>query len=183
MPWAVRLTSGSIEGNYTVTGLGDSSAIAYVENQYPGAWVGNLPTGQWISPVDATTGQPSQQIGLFSYTRKIDGFGSLSGEFASDNGGALFVNGILVANTAGWEFGDDGDYRSFINFSATLNQAVNTITFEVYNTNPDISPNPTGLIVAGTAEGDVSVPDGGMTVMLLGGALVGLGALSRKLFV
>lgn len=174
------LGSGSSEQNYTVAGV-DTSAIAYVETQYPGAWVGNLANGQWISPVNPETGQPSQQIGLFSYTRTIYGIGSMSGEFSSDNGGALYVNGTLVAQTAGWPDTITGDYQFFTQFNnIVLNQSVNTIEFVVYNAlyTPDTEiPNPTGLIVAGTA----TVPDGGMTVILLGGALAGMQALRRKL--
>jgi hypothetical protein len=56
-----------------------------------------------------------------------------------------------------------------------LAAGVNTIQFEVDNL--DNSPNPTGLIVQGTA----NVPDGGLTATLFGMGLLGLGAIRRKL--
>jgi len=56
-----------------------------------------------------------------------------------------------VVQTPGWEYTTSGDYGSFTQFNnIALNQAVNTITFEVWNPSWP-SFNPTGLIVAGTA--------------------------------
>jgi len=87
---------------------------------------------------------------LYTYTRTIDGIGFLSGEFASDNGGELLVNGVVAMHTPGWENTTSGDYESFTSFSdISLNQAVNTIEFEVYNPSWS-SYNPTGLLVSGT---------------------------------
>lgn len=53
-----------------------------------------------------------------------------------------------------------------------------TLEFDVYQTGPggDTVSNPHGLLYTGTS----GVPDGGMTLMLLGGALVGLETLRRK---
>ena len=172
------LSTGSDELNYTAAYQGSGeTAIAQVE---AGTWAANVttpPRGQWITPIDPSTGDPSQQVGLFTYTRTIDGAGSITGEFASDNGGELLVNGQVIVSTPGWaSITTTGDYQLFTSFSAVLNDPVNTITFEVYNpTWPSF--NPTGLIVAGTA----TVPDGGMTAMLLGLGVTGLAIFRRKL--
>ena len=143
------IASGDLEQNYTITGPGgETTAIANVAS---GTWAANQATGQWITPVDPSTGTSSQNVGLYTYTRTIDGIGSLSGEFASDNGGELLVNGVVAVQTPGWENTTSGDYESFTSFSGiSLSQAVNTIEFEVYNPSWPYY-NPTGLIVAGTA--------------------------------
>jgi len=77
--------SGATEQNYAITGPeGEVSATATVA---AGAWVANQPTGQRITPVYPGTSTLSQGAGLFTYTRTLDGIGSMSGELASDNGG------------------------------------------------------------------------------------------------
>ena len=73
-------------------------------------------------------------------------------------------------------YGLAGSFDYLTSFSATLNQPVNTVVFEVNN-----GYGPTGLIVEGTATINTSVPDGGCTAALLGGAIVGLQAVRRKL--
>ena len=104
------LSAGSLEQYYTTAGPNDNTAIAYVQPFYSGAWVANVATGQWISPVDNTTGLPSQEApATFTYTRTIDGIGSMSGEFATDNPGELLVNGTVVSETPGWPSTETGD--------------------------------------------------------------------------
>jgi len=157
------ISSGATEQSYNVTyyagvagvvtpGAGVSeSAIAAVE---AGSYVGNVTMGpalgQWITPLDPSTGQPSQQVGLWTYTETIVGKGSMSGSFASDNGSELLVNGNVVLQSPSWEYGPYGDYQSLLPFSAALPNAVNTIEWEVYNP-PWSTFNPTSLIVVGTA--------------------------------
>lgn len=185
--------------NYGVSGGGCSTALVYPLGLWPldgSAWVPNQvlnqPYGQWISPLDPTTTW-EQHAGvtknfsqapstLFTFTRTIPaGFSSISGKFSSDNPGAMFLNGSAapVVQSPGWsqipsDTYDWGVWTKFFNVTLNPNQ-VNTITFEVYNLPGDAPGNPAGLIVAVTA-----VPDGGLTAMLLGIGMLGLGAIRRK---
>jgi hypothetical protein len=168
------LSAGSLEQNYGVGGNASDAVVYYLGSP----WVANVANGQWISPSDALGNLTDPQYSTTTYTRTIDGTGTLSGEFASDNPGELLVNGVEVASTPGWPTTDDSDYSYWTGFSdISLDQAVNTIEFDVYN-----SYGPAGLIVAGTATvNTASVPDGGLTAMLLGMGLAGMGVIRRKL--
>jgi hypothetical protein len=165
------LSSGSFEQNYTIGGNASAAIVDYVT----GAWIANQPNGQWITPSDAKGAVTDPQYGITTYTRTINGTGSINVEFSSDNPGELLINGTAVAQGLGWPTTDDSDYTRFISYSGSLNQAVNTIEFEVYN-----SYGPTGLIVDGTATLN-GVPDGGFTLTMLGAALSGLAFFRRKL--
>jgi len=167
------LGTGAADPNYAVTiGLSlppttPTSGVVYDATMYPlvsGPWVPNQPNGQWITPVDPSSGVPLLENGLYTdYSRVLDVTGSsgdLSGEFSTDNPGALYVNGVLVAQTAGWpSLNDTQDYTRFVDFNATLVAGDNTIAFVVYNVplalplGSSSSGNPTGLIVDGTATG------------------------------
>ncbi len=67
--------------------------------------------------------------------------------------------------------------------SLPLPAGTHTLTFEPYQvgTGGDTTSNPFGLLYKVTVTGNVTVPDGGVTLILLGGALVGLETLRRKL--
>jgi hypothetical protein len=167
------LPASSTEIHYSAAGPNaENSAIAYVQPFYGGAWVPNQSTGQWIST--QIGGVPSQELGNYTYTLTINGVGTMSGNWASDNASTLWVNGNLVATAA-----YAGSYNSWHPFTANLTECVNTIQFKVNNANDaNGGPNPTGLIVYGTA--DVTpCPDGGLTAMLLGMGLLGLGYVRR----
>jgi hypothetical protein len=163
------LSSFSFEQNYAVGGNA-AQAVVYTIGS---PWLDNVANGQWITPY--ANGGFDWGSGLDTYTRTIDGIGSMSGMFATDNPGELLVNGVAVATTPGWPGTDLTDYSYWTYFNnIILNQPVNTIEFEVINLS-----GPTGLIVAGTAT--VNVPDAGLTAMLFAMGLVGLGAIRRKL--
>ncbi len=67
--------------------------------------------------------------------------------------------------------------------SLALPAGSHVLTFEPYQvgTGGDTTSNPFGLLYKVTVTGNVTVPDGGVTLMLLGGVLVGLESLRRKL--
>ena len=164
------LSPGAAEQNYTLTGVGANPIVYY----YGTAWVANQATGKWISP--SASGSATTAVGISAYTRTISvgaSGGVLDGYFSTDNPGQLSVNGSqYVISNAGWPSSDQGTYRSWTHFNTLLLPGLNTVQFQVSNLG-----GPTGLIVYGTATG---VPDGGLTAMLLGGALLGLGAVRRK---
>jgi hypothetical protein len=172
---SISIGTGVDGNNYTVSGPGATgSTVAYY---YGSPWVPNSLTGQWIAP--STANGVDQDPGLYTYSLTINASAgdTISGQFSSDNPGALFVNGTITsAQGPGWGTqNDDQSYEYWTPFTATLAAGVNTIQFEVDNL--DNSPNPTGLIVQGTA----NVPDGGLTATLFGMGLLGLGAIRRKL--
>jgi len=178
---------GVTEQNYTVTDLGSdpvpalSGAVVGAQAFYYGSpWVANTPAGQWISPklpdpVINGGSQAAPQFWGFTYNQKVSGFLSLS--FSSDNPSELLVNGNQVARSQGWpDMSDTSDYTRWVNYSANI-PANSTVEFIVWNDPYTSSPpgNPAGLIVNGT------VPDGGLTSILLGMGMLGLGAIRRKL--
>jgi hypothetical protein len=164
--------AGASEGNYAVTYNGNP--IGAIAGQDAGSppYINNQPNGQWIEPANHAV-DPS---GLFTYTETFfnGSSGSVNGVFASDNAGKVLVDGVIVTQTSDWEYNDNGAYALPHTFGGTLVPGLNTIEFEVYNIS-----GPTGLIAYGTATG---VPDGGMTAGLLGGALIGLQMLRRRMF-
>jgi len=168
------LSTGSFEQNYSEGG----NALYAVVGYEAGSWVANVANGQWITPSDALGNLTDPQYSTTTYTRTVDGIGTMTGAFASDNPGELLVNGVEVVSTPGWPTTDDSDYSYWTYFNdISLGQSVNTIEFDVYN-----SYGPTGLIVAGTATVNAdNAPDGGLTAMLLGMGLVGMGVIRRKL--
>ena len=111
----------------------------------------------------------------FYFTQNVSA-GTYTGKFASDNDAWLLVNGIEVKNNlAGFPSGGGSDpgYHYWTDFSfSTPVDAV--VTFKVYNRPLDgYTGNTAGLIV--------QVPDSGTTMIMLGGALCGIGALRRRL--
>lgn len=189
------LAQGQLQTLYTVSGPqaypytsvpSGGTVNAAVAYYYGGPWVPNTTAGQWISPVAPAdqTSYEDQAVGYYNYSLTIDGTGTISGQFSSDNPGALFVNGALTsAQGPGWgTLNDLSSYEYWVPFTVSVSGPT-TIDFEVLNLPGGFSGNPTGLIVTGSATGNVNIPDGGLTVALLGGALAGLQALRRKLLV
>lgn len=126
--------NGASEINYAVSGLSSSATVGYLAS----SWVANQTSGQWIVP-------NNQGGGITKYIRNISGTGTISGRFSSDNPGELLVNGHVVAAGLGWPGSDQSDYTRWISFTYVLDQAVNTIEFDVNNLG-----GPSGLIVVGT---------------------------------
>jgi hypothetical protein len=83
----------------------------------------------------------------------------------------VFTQSICSGQPIGCVPADVGDFA----FNLTQSKEY-TLRFDVYQvgTGTDTTSNPMGLLYRG------SVPDGGMTLMLLGGALLGLETLRRK---
>lgn len=167
------LPHGANETRYTVGGNSSSATVwasGYPITPWVDGWVSpnSPPYGQWIRP-------NNEGVGFANYTMTISGHGSLSGFFTSDNPGALYVNGVQITHNDGWsdiigEMSDQSSYNRWFAFTAQLNQPVNTVEWQVYNMG-----GPSGLIVRGAA----SVPDGGLTAMLLGVGVLGLGTVRR----
>ena len=88
-----------------------------------------------------------------------------------DNGYKLYVNGTQIAGANGEGYTYRWEYSGNI-ASALLNPGVNVIAVALEDHG--------GLTAFDMQVTATAVPDGGATLMLLGGAMVGLGALRRK---
>jgi hypothetical protein len=113
-------------------------------------WIANSILSRWIGPVPNSSAAP----GLYTYQLKLDLTGYdpatafVAGRWASDDGGAIFLNGadtgVRSAGFGGWvEF----------NIKSGFVTGVNILEFQV--TNGGVSANPTGLRVEnlhGTAD-------------------------------
>ena len=100
---------------------------------------------------------------------------SISGKWSSDNEGVgIWLNGTQIAGpTLDDQF---SILHGYVDFTATSGfiSGLNTLEFKIYNRD---SGSPTGLRVEMVG----SVPDGGLTVALLGMSLSGLAFFRRKL--
>jgi hypothetical protein len=157
---------------YTYANLAPLYAI------YPGSWVGNTATSQWIGPaLDIVEPSDPTWAGTYTYDLTFDLTGldpstaQISGLWASDNGSQIFLNNIFT----GYIKGSSG-YSSLDPFSITSGflPGLNTLRFLVVNdlSVPPLPDNPSGLHVsalAGTAEAAVvAVPEPTMFVVWLG---------------
>jgi hypothetical protein len=169
---------GTLDPNYTLTdGSGQLPLIQYPTGAYgdliPNDWPSLPGPAQWISPwINGTSTDPwitDNQGYTYVFQTVVGGTGSgmVSGLWDSDDNATMFVNGVPVASRPSWPGG-------IASFSVPLT-AGDIVTFDVYNLplGSGSYGNPAGLIV--------STPDGGMTAGLLGGALLGLQAIRRKL--
>ena len=119
-------------------------------------WVPNDSSSNWITP-DGFQNPPNydgQQYGwpntapagYYYYTlylNNVPAGAAVTGQWATDNPGAIFLNGVETANkTAGWSdvtanMTDQQTYLSFTSFSLSgFKQGANTLQFVVYNIRP-----------------------------------------------
>jgi len=181
------------DGTTTITitdgGAGDSSALAGSV-----VWVGaigvfniNVNTGL-TKPILGTSTAPHMDLnfsanataaGSLSVTFSDDGFnytGSLVDVFGGTAGNNSLVTDTVLKN--GGAFINQGPFGTG-GFTATTSAFVTLVPADVLSLRVNITT--TG---AGVSSGDKDVhsaPDNGLTVSLLGGAMVGLIALRRKL--
>jgi hypothetical protein len=154
----VLAADGSVDAHYRLVGSPDSgypgpNAIVVTSASAPiPPWVGQGPNSKWIaSRGDAGNGNAS---GTYTYRTTFDLTGLnpptavLTGQFASDNGAIIKLNGVTVGPSS-------SGYNAFTTF--TINSGfivgVNTLDFVVTNDPCSGCINPTGLRVdiSGTA--------------------------------
>ncbi|MEW6536412.1 MAG: hypothetical protein AB1454_12440 [Candidatus Auribacterota bacterium] len=134
------LTAGTIDAHYTLAG---PSSPAYATDENP-AWVPAPLNSSWIGPVNAAG---SAFVGTYNYSATFDlsGFdistAYISGKWASDNHGYIYLNNMLIDNNIGYEF---TVIRNFY-IDQYFVEGENTLTFTVVNYTE--TPNPTGLLV------------------------------------
>jgi hypothetical protein len=149
---------GSVDPNYSLIQspypyLGPNAIVA---NPPAGAWVPNTVTSKWISPsANQSQSDGGNANGNYTYRTTFDltgldpGSASITGQWATDNGGIILINGSSTGQTTGIEaFGGFTPFSISTGFIAGLNM----LDF-VVNNYPGPTFNPTGLRVemSGTA--------------------------------
>ena len=178
--------------------------ISPVNNVYPGAWVNNTSTSQWIGPntnikVQGDPGWDSPPDFTYNLTFSLAGLdpntADIVGQWATDNESKILINGVdtgIAKSSTGYGSLDSFEINA-VNFpTGTFLPGSNTLSFVVTNDplpagySPPIpadrgySPefNPTGLQVGGLTGTAVEVPEPASAVLTLL-ALVGCGLLYR----
>ena len=150
---------GSVDPHYSLIESNDESfpgPNAIVANPPAGAWLSNTVTSKWISPsTNQSQVNGGNADGNYTYRTTFDltgldpGSASITGQWATDNGGLIKLNGNSTGQTTGIE-----EFGGFTPFSISTGfvSGVNTLDF-VVNNYPGPDFNPTGLRVelSGTA--------------------------------
>ena len=170
------LPDGTLDSHYTIVASSLSTSVytpgapftygaasvQLVRNAYPGSWVLNTASSQWIGPSqDSVLPFDPDWAGTFDYVLTFDLTGllpstaTIAGSWATDNGSQMYLNGNLVATK-----GADG-YKALTNFSITSGfiSGVNELRFVVTNALENLDPNPSGLQVNGLTGMADAVPE------------------------
>ncbi len=134
---------GTIDTNYTLSyavNLGDTpvAMTAYATaNQAPGLWVEAPDGAEWITPI--TIGSPAMGYYWYALSLRIPGITSISGRWATDNNGEIFLNGVSTGITK-----DLWGFTSLDAFNITGGFTGNdTLVFRVW----EDGGSPSGLLV------------------------------------
>jgi len=129
---------------------------AFVRDRNP-AWVIPPSGTSWIGPSHSPAGSTSDPAGYYDYALNLSvpGLESISGKWATDNNGWIFVNDVDTGITKG--FADFGSLTSFSIGSQFFTGSDATLVFRVYNPVWS-STNPTGLLVTDLKATFVPVP-------------------------
>jgi hypothetical protein len=179
------LPTGQSNPNYNVvaapSGVPLGAAITTAANPY---WLPNASTADWISP--GSSGLTNWAGGTYDYqtTFSLAGLNAstaqLTGSWASDNGGCIYLNGTNTGNCTAAV----GGFQSLVAFTITtgFQAGVNVLDFIV--TNGANSPTGVFIDISGTALAAIAispqvatVPEPATFPALLGVGLVGLAAV------
>ncbi len=171
-----KLTDNGVNQDSNWIGSGGYGSYVF-RNAWPaasGPWVtdGSSSSSAWLRP---TTGESDPENTPFSWTQTFTlSSGSysnfiLSGQFAADNMGELFLNGQSIGTVNGF-----GSWASFSTTNASYLQAgANTLEFRAFNIG-GASGNPAGFrLEFSNASVDVSVPE----PIEVTGAIIGLAGM------
>jgi hypothetical protein len=178
--------AGSIDPNYLLTSAPVGVAPAAViidQSTLPGSW---YDSAGWIGVNDDDAGTssptPSDPAGLYIFRLTFDltGFDLssvlITGNWATDNSGVIYVNGGATDQTSAG-FGS----LTGLSLDATdgLVAGLNTLAFHVTNLTGGSSGNPMGLLVEDLAGTGRSVPEPSI-VGLMAIGLLGIGFARRQ---
>jgi len=166
-----------VDANFSPTS-GNTYVVASNNTDWFGGWLANGPNSDWISPDPDVSGYGtypysfSTTFGLSDYDLSTV---SLSGAWAIDDQGSLFLNGNLISSIG------DGNWGSLTAFSVPVNspdfnQGLNTLTITMTWTDDYLE----GVRLEGSVTGDVqSTPEPGSWALAGLGALA-IGAIGRR---
>jgi hypothetical protein len=182
------LVYGTADPNYVVvagpTGYTGSAWVVAGNPSLPnyplppsGPWVVNDADSLWIGPPNANS-ESDGPIASYTYRTTLDlssmssgdaALYQLTGNWATDNSGVIWLNGVATSNTNVAQFVAETPFvlTGFIN-------GLNTIDFVVYN-----GGGPTGLRVDDVAAGTTPVPEPA-SMLLLGTGLIGAFRARRR---
>lgn len=178
------LPYGSLDPHYTLTAAPGFTVprgtVVYNPSSYTFYnWVANTANSQWIG-LQSTANYYSAGLYKYDITFDLTGLNPptavITGQWAADNNGVIFLNGTSTGATT-----PTLGFSSFTPFtiSSGFVSGVNTLEFQVTNL-ADVAPfgGPTGLQVqlSGTAN---PVPEP-MSLFLLGTGLMGMAVIGRK---
>lgn len=185
------LAYGASDGHYFLATSADPNfgtgpaSVAFANTNFPPPpqWLPEdvYSISQWVAPRGiATQGDSS---GTYDYVTTFDMTGldpttaSLSGLWATDNLGSIFLNGVDTGQAT-------SSFRSFTSFFITsgFTSGINTLDFRVVNTPNNGFPNPTGLRVqiSGSA-GVLPTPEpGSLSLLLMGLPAAGWAVWKRR---
>jgi len=185
--------SDGIDDYFTVNG-GPAYLVTTIAAGWPVLPNGSLTTGKYISwaadQSNATQGGVQGQLYTYAFdfnwagstTSTTFDFRYLSDDYLYDiklNGTSLGVNNL--SQSAPWttSYSQNG-------VNGTVQSGVNKIEFLIWNTGGNQPPyygtsGPTGMAADFTVHGDATTVPEPATMLLLGGALVGLAAFRRRL--
>jgi hypothetical protein len=179
------LPGGSVDPHYSLFASVDPQygpdAIVHVEPVI-GGWMANTPTSKWIGPA-ANQNEGTYEVGEYIYRLTFNlagdpGATQITGGWAADNGGTIFINGAATTNTAIFAFFALTPFA----ISSGFVSGENHLDFHVQNAS-GTQPNPTGLHVSGISGITVAVIPEPETyaLMLAGLGLLGFAARRRGL--
>jgi hypothetical protein len=199
-------TGAGVDGNYVLSpGNPDhvtngNAWVVFPFNTFPiGPWAADSSTSLWIGPAgQGAEGSSDDGFGQYQYTEtfSLSGYNTnsvvLLGDWGTDNGGFIVLNGVTlnisgtpIAGTSGTFLTNAGDptsnFTSLTPFSITCgglitcNQTTNTIQFVTQN-----DGGPSGLRVDLTGTGTAAVPEPA-SLAFVGLGLAAVGVLRRRL--
>jgi PEP-CTERM motif len=182
------LPAGTIDPHYTLIHSDDpafpSPAATVTDQPLPGSWIADSSTSQWISPNPIqflATGAPQgNAAGTFIYDMPFDLTGinsalaTISGSWAVDDIGLIYLNGVYVGGTT--NLSGPGVLTPFtVPTGSSFTSGINHLDFVVVNA----AIGSTGLRVEGLSGSGPSIPEPS-TVVLAGLGFIGLAGLRLR---
>jgi hypothetical protein len=182
------LTEPAADPHYTLTDPSGLTALVMTAGTpEDGDYLDPGPNSQWIGP---SNGPGDSPVGDYTYQTTFtieDGYDPatayIAGRWASDNNiVSIVLNNVTNAALNPFSGPPWEDWSNFTLSSGFL-PGLNTLQF-VFNNAAGAEPNPTALRVefdVKTVDAAASVPDGGVTMVMLGLTMAGLGVIRRRL--